>query len=116
MQGEVQIRRLTGIAPGVVPFELVLDTLPYVENIRWTRIVARCLLTKCERIDIFLRSGRTEYLLRSKAVLDADDSLETQTEIYAPGNYKLCARFTVPAVGHECELYAFGVVEPSELT
>jgi len=116
MQGQVQIRRLTGIAPGVVPFELVLDTLPYLENIRWTGIVARCLLTKCDRIDIFLRVGRSEFLLRSKVVLAQGDSVGTQTEIYAPGNFQICARFTTPAVGHECELYAFGVVEPSDLT
>jgi len=116
MQGQVQIRRLTKIAPVDGPVEIVMDALPYKENIRWTRIVARCLQSRVARISICLKVGRTRFLLRSEAVLDPDNSTGTRSDVFAPGNYQVCALFENPSEGDECELYAFGVVEPSDLT
>jgi len=108
---ELTIRRLSGYGDGVNPYVLVMDTLPYKDAIRWTKICARCLATKCDRIDVFLRRGGVEYLLRSEAVADADDSTGIRTEVIATGDYKVCARFSTPGATSECELYAYGVVQ-----
>jgi len=105
------IRRLTGYGDGVNPYVLVMDTLPYKEAIRWTRIVARCLLTECDRIDIFLRRGGVDFLLRSEQTVRKGASTGTQTDVIATGEYKVCARFDRPAATSECELYAYGVVQ-----
>jgi len=88
-----------------------MDALPYKENIRWTRIVARCLLTECDRIDIFLRRGGEEFLIRAEQTVRKGASTGSPTDIIAPGDYKVCARFDRPAATSECELYAYGVVQ-----
>lgn len=115
MIGLVTIRRLTGFGDGVNPYVLVLDTLPYKEIIHWTRVVARCLGTKCDRIDVFLRRGSEEFLLRSEALGDADHSTGTRNPVHVTGDYKVCARFTTPAAASECELYAYGFLDKAEL-
>jgi len=109
--GEIQIRRLSGFGDGLFPYILRMDTLPYKENIRWTRIVARCIDVECTRIDLFLQRGGEEYLLRSKAVLDPDDTVGILGTVYAPGDFRVCARFRTPTAANECELYAYGVVQ-----
>lgn len=112
----ITIRRLSGVRTAAVPYVLAMDALPYKNDIRWTRIVARCLETKLSRIELFLMHGSTEYLIHSQGMLDKDNSLDAVINILAPGSFRVCARFKTPDADAECELYAFGsVVEDTPL-
>jgi len=108
---EVTIRRLSKIADGSGIDVVVMDTLPYKETIRWTVICARDLNKAEMRIELLFYEGRTVYIIRSLQVTTNPDTLNMLGEIYAPGDFRVAARFLGATAGDTLELYAYGVVQ-----
>jgi len=108
---ELQIRRLSVIADDSGDQLVLMDALPYKEAIHWTCIEARDLTTKTTRIDIVLMQARIEFVLRSRAVASKENTISILEDVYAPGNYRVGARFVGAVEGDELELWAYGVVQ-----
>jgi len=113
---EVVIRRLSKEADGSGVDLIVMDTLPYPEIIHWTCITARDLITKCARVELLLIQARTEYILISVELGSKENTLTIIQDVYATGEYRIAARFIGAGLADDLELYAYGIVVPSELT
>lgn len=108
---EVRIRRLTKVTVGASPHIIVLDAIPTPEVIQWSLIVARCLTSKADAIELLLLRGRTEFLLSSCPPVNKLNCVALCNPVYATGDYRIAARFTDLGVGDIMELYAYGLVQ-----
>jgi len=108
---ELQIRRLSVIADDSGDQLVLMDALPYKEAIHWTCIVARDVTHEPIRIDLVLMQSRIEFVLRSAAPLMLHTSVEMIGDVYAPGNYRVGARFLGATERDVLELWAYGVVQ-----
>jgi len=108
---EIQIRRLSKISTGLAVETVEMDTLPYKEAIRWTLITARDRGATATGMELYLRRGSIEYLLCSDRVVNLMFALTLPTEVFAPGDFRVCGRYMGTAAGDNLELYAYGVVQ-----
>jgi len=108
---EIQIRRLSAIADATGDQLVLMDALPFQEAIHWTCIEARDLTTKTARIDLVLMQSRIEFVLRGRAVASKENTVSILEDVYAPGEYRVGARFVGAAEGDVLELWAYGIVQ-----
>jgi len=109
--GEVTIRRLAVQADATGDQLVLLDALPFKEVIHWTMVVARDPGEHCSHINLVLMEGRTEYVLNHVSTAFFHHKCCTMTDFYAPGNFRVGARFVGAAEKDTLEVYAYGVVQ-----
>jgi len=104
------VRRLTEVCLNATTQDVTLDAWPSERVIRWQRIVARDLGNVCTRIELLFKRGSREYLLNSAVAAVVQTAIFVEGPIFAPGDFRVVARFVGATLANTLELYAFGDV------
>ena len=99
-------------AYGAAPLDtLVFDANRFEETIKWTRIVAVLHEGHARMITLFFRAGTTDIMIKQETPRTARDSVQTESDLYVSGQYRIGMRVTNGDNGSIMELSAFGIVE-----
>jgi len=108
------VRHLTEVCVNATTQDVALDTWPSERVVRWQRLVARDLGNVCTRIELLFKRGSREYLLNSAVAAVVQTAIFVEGPIFAPGDFRVVARFVGATPTNTLELYAYGeVVEES---
>jgi hypothetical protein len=104
------VRSLSKSSDNATTDDLFIDHWPSETNICWTRIVAINDTHQGTRTEIALLRGSEFYPLKVAQPGAATYSVETDTPIYAPGDFRVGARFWGATAADKLKVYAFGYV------
>ena len=108
MAGHIVVRRLSKLTTSGVVDRITMDAYPDDVHIEWRRIMARVVGADCTLIEIGVKSGKSDYPMRSQKVTNVGQSVSVTTPMWGSGDYQIYAEFTTTTIGEMMELTAFG--------
>jgi len=109
MAGRCIVRRLSGLITSGVVDRLTMDAYPDDVHIMWTRIMARVVGADCTLIEIGVKSGKSDYPMKSQKITNVGQSVNVTTTMQGSGDYQIYGEFTTTTIGEMMEITAFGV-------
>jgi len=98
------------VSGGAAAQTVEMDAYPSHIHIEWDRFNAVVVNGDATLIEIGVKLGVNEYLMRSAKVTNAGQSITITSPCKGHGDYRPFARFTGTAAGETLELHAFGQI------
>ena len=102
------VRRLSMVSAGAAAQTVEMDAYPRHIKIEWDRFNALVVNGDATLIEIGVKLGVSEYILRAAKVTNVGQSITITSPCRGYGSYRPFARFTGTAAGETLEFYAFG--------
>jgi len=106
--GKLIMRRLSKLSGGAAAQTVLMDAYPRDIHVEWDRFTALVVNGDATLIEIGVKMGVSEYIIRAAKVANAGQSISVTTPLRGYGDFQPFARYTGTAAGETLEFYAFG--------